>query len=81
MAGKKLELGRFFDPMHANPVFSVEQAAHKCPGALFSEVKVDGERLLVHKRGAIFTFFSRNCKPVPAKKVCCRLHDICLAIY
>lgn len=56
-------------PMLANACKSVEEAFKKNPGGLYSEVKYDGERVQIHKRGAEFKFFSRNLKPVVEHKI------------
>lgn len=41
----------------------------KCPYGMLSEVKYDGERVQVHKRGSEFKYFSRSLKPVLPHKV------------
>lgn len=41
----------------------------KCPRGMLSEVKYDGERVQVHKKGNEFRYFSRSLKPVLAHKV------------
>lgn len=56
-------------PMLAEACKSVEMAMKKCPNGMFSEIKYDGERVQVHKRGNEFKYFSRSLKPVMAHKV------------
>lgn len=41
----------------------------KCPNGMFSEIKYDGERVQVHKKGDHFSYFSRSLKPVLPHKV------------
>ncbi|XP_045767687.1 DNA ligase 3 [Maniola jurtina] len=56
-------------PMLAEACKSVEMAMKKCPNGMFSEIKYDGERVQVHKKGDEFKYFSRALKPVMAHKV------------
>ncbi|XP_076290360.1 DNA ligase 3 [Lasioglossum baleicum] len=56
-------------PMLAEACKSVEMAMKKCPHGMLSEVKYDGERVQVHKRGKEFRYFSRSLKDVLAHKV------------
>ncbi|KAJ8675320.1 hypothetical protein QAD02_011106, partial [Eretmocerus hayati] len=56
-------------PMLAEACKSVDMAMQKCPKGMFSEVKYDGERLQVHKKGGEFRYFSRSLKPVLPHKV------------
>ncbi|XP_031835659.2 DNA ligase 3 [Nomia melanderi] len=56
-------------PMLAEACKSVEMAMKKCPRGMLSEVKYDGERVQVHKRGSEFRYFSRSLKPVLPHKV------------
>ncbi|CAH0399223.1 unnamed protein product [Chilo suppressalis] len=56
-------------PMLAEACKSVEMAMKKCPNGMFSEIKYDGERVQVHKRGSEFKYFSRALKPVLPHKV------------
>ncbi|XP_045603915.2 DNA ligase 3 [Procambarus clarkii] len=57
-------------PMLAEACKSVDYAFKKCPsGAMFSEIKYDGERVQVHKLGNDFAYFSRSLKPVMPHKV------------
>ncbi|XP_033342814.2 DNA ligase 3 [Megalopta genalis] len=56
-------------PMLAEACKSVEMAMKKCPDGMLSEVKYDGERVQVHKRGTEFRYFSRSLKPVLPHKV------------
>uniref|UniRef100_A0A0A1WK44 DNA ligase n=1 Tax=Zeugodacus cucurbitae TaxID=28588 RepID=A0A0A1WK44_ZEUCU len=62
-------------PMLANACKSVEEAFKKCPNGLYTEVKYDGERVQIHKRGNEFKFFSRNLKPVMDHKIK-RFHEL-----
>lgn len=48
---------------------SVEMAMKKCPNGMLTEVKYDGERVQVHKKGNEFRYFSRSLKPVLSHKV------------
>ncbi|BFZ23274.1 hypothetical protein BsWGS_26312 [Bradybaena similaris] len=56
-------------PMLAEACRSVEQAMKKCPNGFYAEIKYDGERVQVHKRGDQFKFFSRSLKPVLEHKI------------
>lgn len=56
-------------PMLAEACKSVEQAMKKCPNGMYSEIKYDGERVQVHKKGSEFKYFSRSLKPVLPHKV------------
>lgn len=56
-------------PMLAEACKSVEMAMKKCPNGMFSEIKYDGERVQVHKKGNEFKYFSRALKPVMSHKV------------
>lgn len=56
-------------PMLAEACKSIEMAMKKCPNGMFSEIKYDGERVQVHKKGNEFKYFSRALKPVMAHKV------------
>ncbi|KAH9631095.1 hypothetical protein HF086_000138 [Spodoptera exigua] len=56
-------------PMLAEACKSVEIAMKKCRNGMFSEIKYDGERVQVHKKGNEFKYFSRALKPVMAHKV------------
>lgn len=56
-------------PMLAEACKSVEMAMKKCPNGMFSEIKYDGERVQVHKKGKEFKYFSRALKPVMPHKV------------
>ncbi|CAD6995093.1 unnamed protein product [Ceratitis capitata] len=62
-------------PMLANACKSVDEAFKKCPNGLFTEIKYDGERVQIHKRGNEFKFFSRNLKPVMDHKIK-RFHEL-----
>ena len=56
-------------PMLAEACKSVEMAMKKCPNGMLAEVKYDGERVQVHKKGNEFRYFSRSLKPVLPHKV------------
>lgn len=56
-------------PMLAEACKSVEMAMKKCPNGMVSEIKYDGERVQVHKKGTEFKYFSRSLKPVMPHKV------------
>ncbi|XP_024939791.1 DNA ligase 3 isoform X2 [Cephus cinctus] len=56
-------------PMLAESCTSVEMAMKKCPLGMLSEVKYDGERVQVHKRGSEFRYYSRSLKPVMLHKI------------
>ncbi|XP_013192403.2 DNA ligase 3 [Amyelois transitella] len=56
-------------PMLAEACKSVEMAMKKCPNGMYSEIKYDGERVQVHKKGDDFRYFSRALKPVMPHKV------------
>jgi DNA ligase-3 len=56
-------------PMLAMACKSVEEAMERCPNGIYSEVKYDGERVQLHKRGSEFKYFSRSLKPVMGHKV------------
>lgn len=56
-------------PMLSEPCRSIDQAMAKCPGGLYAEIKYDGERTQVHKKGLELQFFSRNLKPTNPQKL------------
>lgn len=56
-------------PMLAEACKSVEMAMGKCPNGMYSEIKYDGERVQVHKKGSEFKYFSRSLKPVLHHKI------------
>eukprot|EP01147_Barroeca_monosierra_P002945 gene2945-5746_t len=56
-------------PMLAEACRSYERAFEKCPNGIYAEIKYDGERVQVHKRGSHFEFFSRSLKPVSEHKI------------
>nr|XP_056720864.1 DNA ligase 3 [Euleptes europaea] len=56
-------------PMLAEACKSIEYAMKKCPNGMYSEIKYDGERVQVHKKGDHFNYFSRSLKPVLPHKV------------
>ena len=51
-------------------------AFKKCPNGMYSELKYDGERVQLHKRGDEFKYYSRSLKPVLPHKVS-KLHAVC----
>lgn len=63
------ELMKPVSPMLAAQCRSAVEALQHAPGGLFAEVKYDGERVQLHKRGNSFLYFSRNLKPVVPHKV------------
>ncbi|KAH9500642.1 DNA ligase 3 [Bulinus truncatus] len=56
-------------PMLAEACRSVEQAFKKCPSGFYAEIKYDGERVQLHKKGNEFKYYSRSLKPVLAHKM------------
>jgi len=56
-------------PMLAQACKSIDMAFQKCPNGMYSEIKYDGERVQLHKKGKEFKYFSRSLKPVMAHKV------------
>jgi DNA ligase-3 len=48
---------------------SVDWAFEKCPNGMYSEIKYDGERVQMHKKGDEFKYYSRSLKPVLPHKV------------
>ncbi|KFM79410.1 hypothetical protein X975_04361, partial [Stegodyphus mimosarum] len=56
-------------PMLAMICKSVDEAFTRCPNGLYVEIKYDGERIQVHKKGTEFSYFSRSLKPVMQHKV------------
>ena len=50
----------------------------KCPNGMYAEIKYDGERVQVHKKGDKFQYFSRSLKPVQPHKVNCRMCNLIL---
>lgn len=56
-------------PMLAEACKSLETAMSKNPDGLYSEIKYDGERVQIHKKGNEFRFFTRNLKPVLDHKI------------
>lgn len=59
----------YFYLFQAEACKSVEYAMKKCPKGMYSEIKYDGERVQVHKKGDEFKYFSRSLKPVMNHKV------------
>ncbi|XP_035214812.1 DNA ligase 3-like isoform X2 [Stegodyphus dumicola] len=55
-------------PMLAMICKSVDEAFKRCPNGLYVEIKYDGERIQVHKKGTEFSYFSRSLKPVMQHK-------------
>lgn len=56
-------------PMLAEACKDFDKVITKCPEGFYSEIKYDGERVQIHKRGNEFKFFSRNLKPVTDYKI------------
>ncbi|XP_014242253.1 DNA ligase 3 isoform X3 [Cimex lectularius] len=56
-------------PMLAQACKSAEEALKKCSNGIFSEIKYDGERVQVHKKGNIFKYYSRSLKPILRHKI------------
>ncbi|XP_044311976.1 DNA ligase 3 isoform X1 [Varanus komodoensis] len=56
-------------PMLAEACKSIEFAMRKCPNGMYAEIKYDGERVQVHKKGDHFSYFSRSLKSVLPHKV------------
>ncbi|KPA75830.1 putative DNA ligase [Leptomonas pyrrhocoris] len=63
-----ISIGIPLAPMLAAPARSIAQIVAKCPNGAFSEVKYDGERIQIHKRGSKLTFFARSLRPMRADK-------------
>lgn len=63
-----ISIGIPLAPMLAAPARSIDQILAKCPNGAFSEVKYDGERIQIHKRGNKLTFFARSLRPMRADK-------------
>jgi DNA ligase-3 len=66
---ERVKLFLFLSPIQAEVCKSVEYAMKKCPNGMYSEIKYDGERVQVHKKGSEFKYFSRSLKPVLPHKV------------
>ncbi|XP_033724639.1 LOW QUALITY PROTEIN: DNA ligase 3-like [Pecten maximus] len=56
-------------PMLAEACRSVQFAMKRCPNGFYAEIKYDGERVQLHKKGSQFSYFSRSLKPVQPHKV------------
>lgn len=56
-------------PMLAEACTSLENVIKKYPSGLCAEIKYDGERVQLHKKGSDFKYFSRSLKPVLPHKV------------
>ena len=56
-------------PMLAMACKSIDMAFNRCPNGMYAEIKYDGERVQLHKRGKEFKYFSRSLKPVLPHKV------------
>ena len=66
----QIELFLPVKPMLARAAHSTEESFQRCTsGVLYTEIKYDGERLQIHKKGKDFQFFSRNLKKVREYKV------------
>lgn len=55
--------------LQAEACRSVGYAMKKCPNGFYAEIKYDGERVQLHKKGSHFQYFSRSLKPVLPHKV------------
>jgi len=55
--------------LQAEACRSIHQAMKKCPNGFYAEIKYDGERVQLHKKGSEFQYFSRSLKPVLPHKV------------
>jgi ATP-dependent DNA ligase I len=64
-----LQIGTPIKPMLARACKSFEEAWKRCPSGMYVEIKYDGERVQVHKKGDTYHFYSRNLKPVKASKI------------
>jgi DNA ligase 3 len=64
-----LQVMTAISPMLAEPCKDFDRAIKKCPEGFYSEIKYDGERVQIHKKGNEFKFFSRNLKMVLHHKV------------
>lgn len=58
---------------------SVAKAFEKFPNGFFVEIKYDGERVQLHKKGMEFSYFSRSLKPVMPHKV--SIHSNLMVFY
>ncbi|PRD34334.1 UNVERIFIED_CONTAM: DNA ligase 3 [Trichonephila clavipes] len=56
-------------PMLAMACKDLEVPFKKYPDGFYVEIKYDGERVQIHKRGKEFSYFSRSLKPVMPHKV------------
>ncbi|GFQ96986.1 DNA ligase 3 [Trichonephila clavata] len=56
-------------PMLAMACKDLEVPFKKYPEGFYVEIKYDGERVQIHKRGKEFSYFSRSLKPVMPHKV------------
>ena len=56
-------------PMLAKACKTFDQCIKSCPNGFFAEVKYDGDRVQIHKKGDELRYFSRNLKPVKPEKV------------
>lgn len=64
-----LRLMTAISPMLAEPCKDFDKAMKKCPDGYYSEVKYDGERVQIHKKGDEFNFFARSLKASDERKV------------
>lgn len=64
-----IELMTPIKPMLAKAIKSSEEGLKRCPNGMYTEIKYDGERIQIHKKGKEFKFFSRNLKGVLEWKV------------
>lgn len=64
-----LQVMTAISPMLAEACKDFDKAIKKCPDGFYGEIKYDGERVQIHKKGDDFKFFSRNLKPVMDYKI------------
>ncbi|CAD6193975.1 unnamed protein product [Caenorhabditis auriculariae] len=64
-----IQLGSPVLPMLADACKSVDQILKKFKNDIFAEIKYDGERVQIHKKGHKFTFYSRSLRPVQEHKI------------
>eukprot|EP01133_Synstelium_polycarpum_P010995 gene10995-12807_t len=56
-------------PMLPKALKSVDEVVKACSNLFFAEIKYDGERIQIHKKGNSYQCFSRNLKPIMPWKV------------
>uniref|UniRef100_A0A7S1KS15 DNA ligase (ATP) n=1 Tax=Percolomonas cosmopolitus TaxID=63605 RepID=A0A7S1KS15_9EUKA len=65
----QIRLGKPVKPQLAKAVKTFQEAIKRCPNGMFADLKVDGERLQIHKDGDKFQYWSRNLRPVTEYKI------------